>query len=99
MISAQGWQALGAGAAKETSSTESDKTASPQSLGQITKGSPEEGVLPKEVFCSTPVQDFPDSKTIVGTPVRREQGSDGETLGRENPERGSRPGFLSYRSY
>ena len=42
---------------------------------------------------------FPDPKIIVSTRVRRGQGSARETLRRENPERGSRPGFLSSRSY
>ena len=42
---------------------------------------------------------FPDPKIIVITRVRRGQGSARETLRRENPERGSRPGFLSFRSY
>jgi len=39
------------------------------------------------------------TRMIVITGVRRGQGSARETLRRENPERGSRPGFLSSRSY
>ena len=39
------------------------------------------------------------TQIIVITRVRRGQGSARETLRRENPERGSRPGFLSSRSY
>ena len=41
----------------------------------------------------------PDPKVTVSTRVRRGQGSAKETLRRENPERGSRSGFLSFRSY
>ena len=36
------------------------------------------------------------TQIIVSTGVRRGQGSARETLRRENPERGSRPGFLSF---
>jgi hypothetical protein len=50
----------------------------------------------KKVFCATPVSQPPK---IVSTRVRRGQGSARETLRRENPERSSRPGFLSFRSY
>ena len=39
------------------------------------------------------------TRVIVITGVRRGQGSARETLRRENPERGSRPGFLSFRPY
>ena len=39
------------------------------------------------------------TRMIVITGVRRGQGSARETLRRENPERGSRPGFLSFRPY
>ena len=39
------------------------------------------------------------TQIIVITGVRRGQGSARETLRRKYPERGSRPGFLSFRSY
>src|SRR5262249_3808810 len=41
----------------------------------------------------------PTPEFSVSTRVRRGQGSAGEILRRKNPERCSRPGFLSFRSY
>ena len=64
---------------------------------EITRGLARGGNATKGGFLlDTP---YPDPKIIVSTRVRHGQGSARETLRRENPERGSRPGFLSSRSY
>ena len=93
--------------ARTISTTLSSNIASqPVKMGALShrenhRGLARRRVSPMEVFCSTPVYDFPDPTTpftisptpkIVSTPVRHERGSARETLRRENPERGSRRG-------
>ena len=71
----------------------------PSVIGKIIEGSPGGESITKGGFLLDTRSRFPRPTMIVSTPVRHERGSARETLRRENPERGSRPGFLSLRSY